>query len=413
MNFEITLLYVITYFGLFTAIFFLLTLIENRNRVYTKPLAKFPFVTVVVPAFNEENTIGKTIESLLNLDYPKKKLEIIIVDDGSKDDTLKVARMYESSQVRVFTKPNGGKGSALNLALKEAKGEFIGALDADSFVHHDALKKIMSHFTEEKIVAVTPSLKVYKPHTILQKIQYIEYLMGVFLRKIFAFMDSVHVTPGPFTIFRKSFFDKYGGYDEDNITEDIEVALRIQTHDLKIGNAIDASVYTVAPKKFRELMNQRVRWYCGFMQNTYNYKHLFSPKYGMLSMFVLPSAIISVFLVIIAFFYSLYTLSSTSYMNIKNLIAINFDFVRMMTFRMDPFFTDYGTILFFSIISLALGVVIIVLAKNLSKEQDVKIKSFYVFYLLFYWMLYGFWWIVAFYYFITNRKVRWRHKSEA
>lgn len=413
MYIELALLYVITYFGLFTAIFFLLTLMENRKNVFRKPLTKYPSVTVIVPAFNEEHTIGKTIESLQDLDYPKEKLEIIVVDDGSNDNTLKVARMYESKQVKVFSKPNGGKGSALNFALAKAKGEFIGALDADSFVHRDSLKKIMSHFTEKDIVAVTPSLKVYGPKTVLQKIQYIEYLMGVFLRKIFAFMDSIHVTPGPFTIFRKSFFDKYGGYDENNITEDIEVALRIQTHNLKIENAIDASVYTVAPCKFKELMNQRVRWYCGFMQNTYNYKHLFSPKYGTLSMFVLPSALISVLLVIVAFFYSLFTLASNSYMNIKNLIAINFDFVRMMTFRVDPFFTDYGTILFFSAISLVLGVVIILLAKNLSKEQDVKIKYFYIFYLLFYWMLYGFWWIVAFYHFITNKKVGWRHKSEA
>jgi cellulose synthase/poly-beta-1,6-N-acetylglucosamine synthase-like glycosyltransferase len=413
MYIELALLYVITYFGLFTAIFFLLTLMENRKRVFRNPLTKYPSVTVVVPAFNEEHTIGRTIESLLDLDYPKEKIEIIVVDDGSNDDTLRVARMYESKQVKVFSKPNGGKGSALNFALAKAKGEFIGALDADSFVHRDSLKKIMSHFTENDIVAVTPSLKVYGPKTVLQKIQYIEYLMGVFLRKIFAFMDSIHVTPGPFTIFRKSFFDKYGGYDEDNITEDIEVALRIQTHNLKIENAIDASVYTVAPSKFKELMNQRVRWYCGFMQNTYHYKHLFSPKYGTLSMFVLPSALISVILVVVAFFYSIFTLASNSYTNIKNLIAINFDFVRMMTFRMDPFFTDYGTILFFSAISLVIGVVIILLAKNLSKEQDVKIKYFYIFYLLFYWMLYGFWWIVAFYHFITNKKVSWRHKSEA
>lgn len=179
--------------------------------------------------------------------------------------------------------------------MKKCSGELVGGLDADSFVTSKALKRMIGYFDDEDVMAVTPSLKVYKPKKVLQKIQMIEYLIGVFLRKIFALLGSINVTPGPFSIYRKSFFDKNGGWDEDNITEDIEIAFRIQSKNYLIENSETATVYTVSPASFKGLFSQRIRWYVGGLQNALDYRHLFGTKHGNLGLFILPGSFISVF----------------------------------------------------------------------------------------------------------------------
>ena len=339
MDFGDILIYITSYFGLFTAIFFFLTLFENRKKIKNPKYTRLPSVTIAVPAFNEEHTIAKTIKSLLRLDYKKKKIRIIVVDDGSLDKTYSVAKKFECENLKVYRKKNGGKGTALNFALEKTNTELFGALDADSFVRSDALKKMIGYFENPKVMAVTPSLKVYKPKNILQKIQYIEYLMGIFLRKIFAFLGSIHVTPGPFTIYRVSFFRKYGGYDSFNPTEDIEIALRIQEKKGIIENSVDATVHTVTPASFNELLKQRVRWYSGFTQNVMDYKHLFSYDYGNLGMFILPASFASVLLVVVSLFYTIYKIiTRTIIQNLLNWNYIDFDFWRLFDPNFDFFF---------------------------------------------------------------------------
>ena len=110
--------YIAVYFGLFTGLFFIFTFFENLDSLKPKKFTRFPFVSVIVPAYNEEKTITGTVHSLLNLDYPKDKLEIIIIDDGSTDSTLEIARKFEKNGVIVFSKKNGGKATALNLGLE-------------------------------------------------------------------------------------------------------------------------------------------------------------------------------------------------------------------------------------------------------------------------------------------------------
>ncbi|MBR9691537.1 glycosyltransferase family 2 protein [Candidatus Woesearchaeota archaeon] len=412
-DFGTILVYVVAYFGLFTGIFFILTLIENKDNLSNPKPRYFSKVSVVVPAYNEEKTIAKTIRSLLNLDYPKDRLQIMIVDDGSTDNTYKVAKGFRKYGVEVFTKENEGKAAALNLALKKSKGEFFGALDADSFVDKKALKKIIGHFQDKNIMAVTPSLKVYEPKTFLQKIQYTEYLMGIFLRKIFAFLGSIHVTPGPFTIYRKSFFQKYGGYDEYNLTEDIEIALRIQTKGYEIENSVDASVYTVSPAKFLPLLKQRIRWYTGFTENVIRYKELFNPvKYGNLGAFILPGSFISVGLVIITLFYASYKfITRILIQNFINLRAIGFDLSRFFHFKPDIFYVNLSSKLFISILTIMIGITTIYIAKKLSKEKT-KIKFFYIAYMLVYWMLFGFWWLIAGAYTVLGKKVEWGQRKD-
>ena len=388
------IIYIVSYFGLFTAIFFLLTLLENIHRLKNPKPKKIPSVTIIVPAYNEEKTIEKTIRSLLNLNYPKDKLKIVVVDDGSIDNTYKVAKRYEGKNLKVYTKKNSGKGSALNYAIKRSSTDFIGGLDADSFVTKGALKKIVGYFNNPKVMAVTPSLKVYKPKNLLQRIQMIEYLAGVFLRKIFAFLDSIHVTPGPFTIYRKSFFEKYGYFDEKNITEDIEIALRIQSHKFLIENSADAEVFTVAPATFIELLKQRLRWYLGFIENIAKYKNLFGKHHDHLGAFILPAAFISALLVIVVLFYSLSKLVFNSIQKIMNYYFVGFDFKTLLNFKVDWFLFNINAITILALFCLVFGISMIYFAKRISNEKS-KVKYSYVIYLLFYWILFGFWWSIA------------------
>jgi len=409
MQFGDILVYIVSFFGLFTSIFFFLTLLENKQKINSPKHKRLPKVSVIVPAYNEEKTITKTISSLLGLDYPKDKLEIIVVDDGSIDKTYQVAKKFEG--IRLFRKNNEGKGATLNFALKRCNGELVGALDADSFVDKDALKKMVGFFEDNNVMAVTPSLKAYKPKKVLERVQYIEYLIGIFLRKIFAFIGAVHVTPGPFTIYRKEFFDKYGSYDATNLTEDIEIALRIQSHRFKIENAVDANVYTITPHKFKNLFRQRVRWYLGFVNNVLNYKHLFSSQYGNLGIFILPASFFSVALVIVSLFYFLYKLiTRTIIQNYLNFSSINFDILRLLKPNLDFFYFDLSALAILSIATLFIGILIIYMAKKMSKEKS-DIKFSYLFYLLMYWFLFGFWWVTAFSYKILGKKVQWGSKT--
>lgn len=407
MFYDKLVIYIVTYFGLFTSILFFISFFENMSKLKNPLCKKFPKVTIAVPVYNGEKYLRKTVNSLLKLDYPKEKLEIIIVDDGSTDNSYNIAEEYIKKGVKVLTKENTGKGSSLNCALKIAKGDFFGCLDVDSIVKPNALKKMVGYFENRRVMAVTPSLKVYKAKSILQKIQMMEFLLGVYLRKIFSYFGSIHVTPGPFTIYRKTFFKKYGYYDENNLTEDIEIALRIQSRGYIIENAIDANVYTVGVKKFNPLLRQRLRWYKGFMDNVMGHKHLFSKKFGNLGLFILPGSFISIFLIITVFFYSSYKFFNSTYKWIAKLFAVNFDMISLFDF--DIFFINLNSIMVIIIISLIAGIGTICLAKKYSVEKQ-KIKSPYVLFLALYWCVFAFWWVVAIFYKVTNKRIKWGNK---
>lgn len=410
MQFGDILIYTVAYFGLFTAIFFLLTIYENKHKLRVPKISKYYKVSIMVPAYNEEKTIKKTIKSLLNLDYPKDKLEILVIDDGSTDNTYKIAKQFEGKNLKVYTKKNEGKGATLNFGLKRCSGELVGGLDADSFVTRNALKHIIGYFDDKDVMAVTPSLKIYRPKKILQKIQMIEYLIGIFLRKVFAFLGSIHVTPGPFSIYRKVFFDEHGGYDENNITEDIEIAFRIQSKKYIIENSETASVYTVSPSSFKGLLRQRIRWYVGGVQNAINYRHLFGTKHGNLGLFILPGSFISVFLVVVSMFYFLYKFIETTSRNLINYYQIKFDLLTLLDFKFDSFYLNISTVMLLSILSLIASIVIIYTAKKMSKE-NTKIKKSYIFYLIFYWVLFGFWWLISLIYKLFGKRIEWRRKN--
>ncbi len=404
------ILYASCYFGLFTAILFFFAFFENKERLKNPTLRRYPTVTIAIPAYNEEKTVAATIESVLKLDYPKDRLQIMVIDDGSTDSTYSIIRRYVKQGVKAFHKENSGKGSTLNFALSRATGEFFTCLDADSFVDPDCLVKMLGYFEDKQVAAVTPSLKVWRPKGVLQRIQSVEYLLGVYLRKVFSYFGSIHVTPGPFTVYRRSFFEQYGYYDANNLTEDIEIALRIQSNHLEIENSIDACVWTVGPSTFSALLKQRKRWYLGFLNNVLDYKHLFSPTYGNLGLFILPGAFLSVAMVILLSFYVLWKTIDQWHQSILNLIAINFDIRPLLRLDFDMFFLNLDALFWISILSLGTGILVIHLAKKHSKEEG-SIKFSYVWFLFAYWLIFAYWWLVAGYCKVTNRRIIWGKKA--
>ncbi|MEK6928612.1 MAG: glycosyltransferase [Nanoarchaeota archaeon] len=412
------LVYALAFIGFFATSYYAISLFTYYKK---KPLDRESTernVSIIIPAYNEEKSIARTINSALQLDYPKNKLEIIVVDDGSKDKTYEIARRFmlkKYSKVLVFTKPNGGKGSALNLGIKHASGDIIVSMDADSFVQTDALKKMIAFFDNPKVMAVTPSMGVFKPRGILQRIQHIEYYMGVFLRKSFATMNAIHITPGAFSAYRKSFFKKHGGYDEKNITEDLEIALRIQHKHYIIENSPKSVVYTIAPRTFRALMVQRRRWYIGLIHNLWQYRNLFGFKRGPLGALVLPVAVSTIVLAVIVTIYLVIRTLFDVRDDLLSLQAINFRFndaFELNFYLIKQFFYQ----LFSSPVFLIGFVFVFLLAfymyfsrKQMKYSEGIAFD--FIFFVTLYGFLYSFWWIVSFLYYLFKRKVVWREEK--
>ena len=410
MEFGLILMYCVAIYGLFSSFFFLLVILESKNKLSNPKIKKIKKVTVVVPAYNEEKTIRKTLDSLLKLNWPKSKLQIIVVDDGSTDNTSSIVIEYMKKGIALIVQENKGKGNAMNTGLKNANGEFFVCLDADSVVDKNALKNMIGFFDDESVMAVTPTLKISNIKTWLDKIQSVEYIIGIYLRKTFSLINVLNVTPGPFTVYRKWFFDKYGGYDEENLTEDMEIAMRIQKHHYKIENCLSAYVYTKSISTLSLLMKQRVRWYKGALDNFIKYRSLFSKEYGDFGIFLLPSSIISIVLVELLCIYLIIKNINEYIKNITNWYYIGFDIHNLFTFHFDWFMFTIRPLVILAVIGVICSIIIILISKKISNEKK-SIKFNYLLYLIFYLFLFGLWWAIAIYYKIRGKKIKWGKKE--
>lgn len=329
-----------TYFILlFLSIFWMLVLFTPSEEKKAK-LQRKPFFSAIVPAYNEEKSIGMTLQSLVNLDYPAEQMEIIVVNDGSTDQTQKIVEQFiqehSSPQIILLNQQNGGKAKAMNHGLTIAKGEFFACLDADSFVSSNALQVMLPLFDEggeesAKVAAVCPLIKVKKPQSILEKVQWYEYIINMFYRFLNAKLNCLHVTPGPFSVYRTQIIRNIGGFDEQTITEDLEIAVRLQKYHYKILHTFDAIVETVAPATWKALFRQRVRWYKGATDNTIQYQELvFNKKYGDFGMLRMPTIILSGILAIVLASTLLYELGRAIIGRIVYYYSINFDFLTLL-----------------------------------------------------------------------------------
>ncbi|MDH5794100.1 MAG: glycosyltransferase, partial [Candidatus Bathyarchaeota archaeon] len=248
-----------------------------------------PLVTVIVPAYNEEKAIGKTVVALLELSYVNK--EIIVVDDGSTDGTFEIAKRHAKNDfTRVVRKPNGGKWDALNTGIKVAKGEFIVCIDADTLLDPDAIHHLIRHFSDPNIAAVAGNVKVGNRRGLLTKLQALEYVVGINLhRRSEANLQNVTVVPGPIGAFRASVLKEIGMFEGDTFAEDADITLKILKAGYKTVFETRAIGYTEAPTSMTSLAKQRYRWYRGSLQVLSKHKDMaFNTKYGRTGTFVVP-----------------------------------------------------------------------------------------------------------------------------
>ena len=408
-----TIFYVFSFISVYVQIFFLLTFLEKKRHIVRNPenleLEIYPTVTITVPCYNEEGTIDKTVKSLLELDYPKDKIKIFLVDDGSKDNTWNIIKSFDNGfNVFSFKKENGGKHTALNLALENTTTEFFGCLDSDSLVHPQALKRILKYFERDpRTMAVAPSIIVYNPKNILQYAQNVEYDMSIYTKKMLGFMGGIHVTPGPFSIFRKKVFDDLGNYHKAHNTEDQEIALRMQEHGYKIDHCPDAYVYTNTPESVVKLYRQRLRWIYGFIKNLIDYRRLlFKKKYGTVALFTLPSGIISIFGVIFLTFNILTNIIRFIYNKIIEIQTIGFSHIFNFNYKFDWFFMNTKAALFFSVILYILVIVSVMIGRKMAEgKSGFSLSIFY--FVIIYSVIAPFWMLRAIYNAIISKESSW------
>jgi cellulose synthase/poly-beta-1,6-N-acetylglucosamine synthase-like glycosyltransferase len=405
--------YVLVFLSVYVQVFFLVTFFENRKKIVTRrgevKLAFYPSVTIVVPAFNEEGSVRRTIESIFNLNYPKDKIKIFLINDGSTDKTGEIMREFEGHlNLKIFEKENGGKYTALNLGLLHMDTEFFGGLDADSFADPEALVRIMSYFEKNKeVMAVAPSIAVHATKNPVQGAQKAEYHMGIFNKKMLHFLGAINVTPGPLTIFRKKVFDDLGVYRHGHNTEDMEIAYRMQKGGYKIEHCNDAYVYTNTPSSLRKLFRQRLRWVYGFINNTIDYRGvLFRKKYGNFALFTLPTGLVSFLAVSYLFGRMLYSLGHFVYVQVLEFRAVGFDFAAK-TSGVDLFFMNTRSFVFLVFFIYSLVFFSIIFGRKMIEGKWALSMDMLYFFVIFR-LLAPFWFLKAVYNTIVRRKPAWR-----
>ena len=384
--------------ALYFLVFWLLTFIDRRPEMKKEHAQKiviknYPLVSIIVPAYNEERTIKDTLNSLCKLHWPKEKLEIFVIDDGSTDKTAAIVKRYIKSHaqdnIQLIQQKNQGKAVALNHGLKILKGKYFACLDADSFVEPETLRRmIFWHQQDPEVAIVTPVMKVNEPKNWVQKFQRLEYMAGMLLTKLMSYMHANYVAPGPFSVYKTAIIRKLGGFDEDNLVEDQEIAYRAQVHHYKIMQAPRGFVHTVAPYTVKQLQNQRNRWVKGSLLNIIKYRGLmFNRKYGDFGVFQMP-------LNLLAFVFGLVAFISFSYYTIRPLAKALHRYW-LVGFDLWPYLQDFSwrfdiltlqiTPIFILYLMLILSVIFLYLS---SRANDDKVRKYGFLHIIPYFFLY-------------------------
>lgn len=228
-----------------------------------------PPVTIIVPAYNEARVVAAAVRSLLEQDYPA--FEVLVVDDGSTDGTREVVAglegRYGDITVRLVSKSNGGKASALNTGIALARHEFVLCMDADSRLTRETLRAAMRHFADPRVGAVAGNVKVANRRNLWTRLQALEYIEGLNMaRRAQGFLHVVNIIPGPIGMFRRRVLLEVGGYDTDTFAEDADLTLKLLTAGWHVVYEDRAQAWTEAPEQLLDLLKQRYRWTRGILQ---------------------------------------------------------------------------------------------------------------------------------------------------
>jgi cellulose synthase/poly-beta-1,6-N-acetylglucosamine synthase-like glycosyltransferase len=245
-----------------------------------------PSVSMIIPVYNEENNIRGCLQAIRNSDYPRKKIEIIVVDDGSEDRTVETAKGFE--KVRVIRQGHKGKVEALNLGASRASNNILVTIDCDVEVQKDFIRNIVKPFSDPKVGAVSGAAKVTKPGSMLTAFQSIEYALNSLLMDSFSTVFGTSFWFwGAVTSLRKDVLNRVGGFSKRTETEDFEIMIRIKRHGYKTVSTKHAIGITKVPLKLHSLFRQRIRWWKGTLQTISINKDMFRPKYGIAIMLLI------------------------------------------------------------------------------------------------------------------------------
>ena len=391
----------------------LLVVLQKRQEILCEDTVcrMLPDVSIIVPAFNESGGVLPALESLCMLEYPRDRYEVIVINDGSSDGTSEIVKEFISKRADIDfrfidRKKNMGKAHSLNEGIGLARGEFIATMDADSQVRPDILSKTVGFFKDEKTGAVTVRVHVRNPRNLLERIVDVEYVVGLSLSlKILSYLSSMHVTPGPFSIYRKSMLDEIGGFDTTNIVEDMEIAFRMHKAGYEIRNTLSTGVYTIVPSRMIDLYKQRKRWYSGSLLTLIQHPDvMFNRGLGAFGMFFMP---INYATITLGMFLGLYTLGmlmskiirQINYMWLTNfeLLAPSFDFDLLKL-----------SIFHFIMLSSILSIVLMtkVSLSVMGRRLRDNILGFIGF--IFFFVFYQIFWISSFCNVFLGREIKWR-----
>jgi cellulose synthase/poly-beta-1,6-N-acetylglucosamine synthase-like glycosyltransferase/spore germination protein YaaH/peptidoglycan/xylan/chitin deacetylase (PgdA/CDA1 family) len=261
---------------------------ERYNEAYT------PFVSVIVPARNEEKVIRQTISTLLSSDYPN--FEIIVVDDGSEDQTAaKVKEAFgQDPRVRLYEQENQGKAEALNFGLAQSRSEIIIALDADTLFKTDTIRKLVCRFELKELGAVAGNAKVGNRVNMITRWQALEYITSQNLdRRAFDALNCITVVPGAVGAWRRDLILAAGGFTGDTLAEDTDLTISIRRMGYDIAYEDKAIAFTEAPDRLRSFLKQRFRWTYGTLQSVWKHRNtFFRVRYGLLGFVALPNIVV-------------------------------------------------------------------------------------------------------------------------
>ncbi len=280
---------------------FIYPLVENIRSQAFAASSETPKVSVLIPAWNEEVGILKTLRSVLSARY--SSFEVVVINDGSTDNThhlvTEFIEQYEQSGSKVdihyVRVPNGGKAKAMNAGLKIAKGEIIITIDADSIMKPCAIEQFVKRFNDSRVGAVAGNVVVGNRRKPIELMQQLEYMFGFFFKRAESNFGSVYIIGGAAAAYRKTALIEVGGFDESIITEDVELSMRLLNHGFKTRYAAQAVVFTEGPSDWKALARQRLRWKYGRLLTFAKYSNM---MFGVekqhnpyLTCFLLPLAV--------------------------------------------------------------------------------------------------------------------------
>jgi cellulose synthase/poly-beta-1,6-N-acetylglucosamine synthase-like glycosyltransferase len=266
----------------------------RRRRDFATP-AYQPRVAVLIPAYNEAKVIARTIRSVLMSNY--KNIRILVIDDGSQDDTFRIAtetypREIADGRLTVLTKPNGGKAEALNFGLQQTEEEIYVGIDADGVIAHDAISRLVCHFANPHIGAVAGNARVGNRVNLWTRWQALEYITSQnFERRALDLFDVVMVVPGAIGAWRTAAVKAGGGYHPDTVAEDADLTMNLLEQGYAVIYDDQALAFTEAPSNADGLARQRFRWSFGILQAIFKHKAAIRNRRAM-GLFALPNILI-------------------------------------------------------------------------------------------------------------------------